>query len=449
MNHILFVTGRLAERRLRKVLAGMERREFSHEARNIGVSVAALMTARMLQRRLSDLTGVDEIIVPGLCRGYLAELSRQLGVPVARGPVDVKDLPTMFGQRPAPVKLEQHATRLFAEIVDAPLLGVEAILARAREYRRDGADVIDLGCLPDTPFPHLEDSVKALKQAGLAVSVDSLEEDELLRGGRAGADYLLSLKESSAWIAAEVEAVPVLIPQRHADLSSLYRLIDEFTRRGRAFIADSVLDPIHFGFTASLRRYAALRERYPDISVMMGVGNLTELTEADTSGINALLFGVISELRIDNALATQVSPHARRAIREADLARRMMHAARESEGLPKGIDSGLLAAHERKPFPYDEAEIRELAREIRDPSYRIEVSAAGIHIFNRDGMITTQKTAGLLPRLREAERDAAHAFYLGAELARAEIALRLGKRYTQDRDLNWGVAVAEEEEGEA
>lgn len=29
---------------------------------------------------------------------------------------------------------------------------------------------------------------------------------------------------------------------------------------------------------------------------MMGIGNLTELTEADTSGINALLFGIAAEL---------------------------------------------------------------------------------------------------------------------------------------------------------
>ena len=40
---------------------------------------------------------------------------------------------------------------------------------------------------------------------------------------------------------------------------------------------------------------------------MMGVGNLTELTEADTSGINALLFGIGAELNIAVVLTTQVS----------------------------------------------------------------------------------------------------------------------------------------------
>ena len=36
----------------------------------------------------------------------------------------------------------------------------------------------------------------------------------------------------------------------------------------------------------------ALRQRFPTVDIMLGVGNLTELTEADTSGINALLFGL-------------------------------------------------------------------------------------------------------------------------------------------------------------
>ena len=51
--------------------------------------------------------------------------------------------------------------------------------------------------------------------------------------------------------------------------------------RGKPFLADPILDPIPFGFTASLVRYHALRQRHPDVRIMMGVGNLTELTEAD------------------------------------------------------------------------------------------------------------------------------------------------------------------------
>jgi hypothetical protein len=42
--------------------------------------------------------------------------------------------------------------------------------------------------------------------------------------------------------------------------------------------------------------------------------------------------------------------------------------------------------------------------------------------------------------------DPGHAFYLGVELARAEVAWQLGKRYTQDEDLHWGCAVKQEQE---
>ena len=67
-----------------------------------------------------------------------------------------------------------------------------------------GANVIDLGCLPDTPFPHLEEAIKALKEKDYKVSVDSADTGELLRGGKAGADFLLSLNEETLAIADQV-----------------------------------------------------------------------------------------------------------------------------------------------------------------------------------------------------------------------------------------------------
>lgn len=439
--HILFLTGKLAEKRLRRVLEEMHPDEFSYEIKNMGISVAALMTAEMICRRLQDVNGADKILVPGLCRGDLEEISNRFGVPAVRGPVDLKDIPAFFGRKGNPPDLSRHAVRIFAEIVEAPMIGVPAILDRARAYRDDGADVIDIGCLPDTAFPHLEEAVQSLKQAGYSVSVDSLEEDELVRGGKAGADYLLSLNESSLWIADEVESTPVLIPEKHTDLASLYRSIEKLKIKNKPFIADSVLDPIHFGFTESIFRYHELRKRYPDIDIMMGIGNITELTEADTTGINAVLFGIISELGITSVLTTEVSPHACSAVREADKARRMMHAAKREDSLPKGIDSSLLTTHSRKPFPYTLDEIRELSEDIRDPSYRVQISREGIHVFNRDGLISADDPFELFPKLKLLEDDAPHAFYMGVELAKAQIAWQLGKRYMQDEELDWGAAV--------
>jgi dihydropteroate synthase-like protein len=232
----------------------------------------------------------------------------------------------------------------------------------------------------------------------------------------------------------------VLVPQRGGDEESLYRAIDALQARGRKFLADSILDPIPFGFTASVVRYHRLRERYPEAPILMGVGNLTELTDADTSGINALLFGIAAELRVAAVLTTQVSPHARRAVREADWARRIMHAAARQRSLPKGLSDALLTTHAKRPFPDSPEEIAATAAQVRDPSFRVQVSAEGLHVYNRDGLRQGQGAFELWPQLK-LEDDAAHAFYMGVELANAEIAWRLGKRYVQDQPLDWGCAV--------
>ena len=158
----------------------------------------------------------------------------------------------------------------------------------------------------------------------------------------------------------------------------------------------------------------------------------------------ALLLGVASELEVSAILTTEVSLHARSAVREADLARRIMHAAKEESRLPQGYHKGLMAHRDRKPFPHSPAEIAETARGVKDPSFRVQVSDEGVHVYNRDGMHVALDPYALFPKLGLAD-DAPHAFYMGVELARAEIALQLGKRYVQDERLAWGCLVSEEQ----
>ncbi|CBS88937.1 DUF6513 domain-containing protein [Azospirillum lipoferum] len=440
--HILFLTGSLAESRLRQVLDSLAPLPFEATVVNLGVKVAALATTEIVLRRLDSARGADLILLPGRFRGDIDALTNHFGAAVERGPDELEDLPQYFQRQARPLDLSRHDTRIFAEIVDAPSRDTAAILAKAAELRADGADVIDLGCLPDTPFPHLEEAIGALHDAGFAVSVDSLNPEELLRATTAGADYLLSLTEETVHLADEGDAVPVLIPTTPPDLDSLGRAVDAMTRRGRRFLVDPILEPIHHGFTDSLLRYRTVRERWPDAEILMGIGNVTELTDADTSGITAVLMGVVSELRIGNVLAVQVSPHCRRAIREFDAARRQFFAARTAHSMPRGFGNGLLCLRDRRPFVRDAAQIAETAAQIRDPNYRVEVSAEGIHLYNRDGHHRATDPFDLFPTL-DLGTDTGHAFYLGVELARAQIAWQLGKRYAQDSELRWGVATDE------
>lgn len=438
--HVLFLTGKLAEKSLVRLLQSMADAPFTWQVHELGLSVAGLMTAEMIERRLPNAMGADRVLVPGRCRGDLDAVSRRFGVPIVRGPEELVDLPQFLGRKGNPVDLSRYDTLVFAEIVDAPLLSVAAIEARARALAVDGADVIDLGCLPETPFPHLAESIAHLKSLGFTVSADSFDAEELLRAGRAGADYLLSLREDTLWIADEVASTPVLIPCDAKDLASLERAIDSFERRGRRHLADPILDPIHFGFTDSIARYHALRRARPEVPIMMGLGNVTELTHADTIGMNALLFGIASELNVAAMLVVQVSEHARSVVREADAARRLMYAARAEHALPKDYSTALLALHEKRPFAHTPEEIAALATAVRDPSFRVMVAEDGVHIFNRERHHRAQDPFALWPVLG-LENDAAHAFYLGVELARAQIAWQLGKRYAQDEALRWGAAV--------
>jgi dihydropteroate synthase-like protein len=431
---LLFLTGHLAKPRLDRIVAG----NADWTAHDIGVKVAALMTEAIIARRLPRPVAADRVILPGRCRADLDRLSRDFGATFQRGPDELKDLEKFLGRGGQEPDLTQHDLRIFAEIVEAPSLSVAEIVARAIATRAKGADVIDLGCLPDMAFPHLEDTIRALKSAGLKVSVDSADTEELKRGVGAGADFVLSLTAETLDIVKDLPCVPVLIPSQHGDLASLFPAIEKAERRNLAYLVDPILDPIHFGFTASLERYAEVRRRYPEAQMLMGTGNLTELTDADTSGITALLLGICSELQVRNVLVVQVSPHTRRTVEEHDLARRIMFAAKRDQASPRDYAAGLVQLHDRAPFSSTPAEIAENATQVKDRNFRIETAEDGIHIYNARGHHVAKDALSLFDKLDVAS-DGAHAFYLATELMKAELAFVLGKRYVQDEPLDWGV----------
>ena len=306
---VLFLTGHLAHGRLERVLAGLGPMPFEWRVHNIGVKVAALMTGEIIRRRLPRPVEADRIIVPGRCHADVGKLSADLGMRVERGPDEITDLPRYLGAKGKPPDLARYDIRLFAEIVDAATIDVTHIVLRAEALKAAGADVIDLGCLPDTPFPHLQESVRELKHRGFVVSVGTLGKFTI--GGREASTlvdrmvpcrtddlepgrtrYVLSLDEATIALAEGTSCIPVLVPRPHGDLASLIRAAEAAKARGIACILDPILDPIHFGFSDSLARYVELRRHLPDAEMMMGTGNLTELTEADTSGITAVLLGI-------------------------------------------------------------------------------------------------------------------------------------------------------------
>jgi dihydropteroate synthase len=168
----------------------------------------------------------------------------------------------------------------------------------------------------------------------------------------------------------------------------------------------------------------------------MGIGNLTELTAADSTGVNALLMAIAEEVGVRAVLTTEVIPWARGAVREIDVARRLMHYAVQQKRVPKGIDDRLVTVKDPTILAYSEAELRELQRAVTDPNFRIFTDRDTITVFNNELFVQGTDIQEIFAQLGVDE--ATHAFYLGRELMKAKLAITLGKTYRQEGALQWG-----------
>src|SRR5919106_1173665 len=326
----LFVTGKLAAPALRETLRRAEL-PFDYDVAVMKITVAALMTADWIARRLEVPAGVTRIMIPGLCQGDPAELTERFDVLAEKGPADLKRLPAFFGQADARSRYGARDVRVFAEINNVPHLDRERIVEAAGYYREAGADVIDLGL--------------------------SLDRDWLEEG--------------------------------------------------------------------------------PEV-----IGDLKELTEADTTGVTALLLGFCQELGIRNVLTTEVIDWARGAVREAVLAAKLMYFALEEGTVPKHVDGRLLTIKDEEVSPYTEAELRELQASITDPNIRIFTDADWIYAFNAERFVRGTDVNAIFDELGVEEHT--HAFYLGKELMKATIARGLGKNYRQESPLDCGYLTFDE-----
>jgi dihydropteroate synthase-like protein len=211
------------------------------------------------------------------------------------------------------------------------------------------------------------------------------------------------------------------------------------------FRIDPVIEPIGFGFAASLGRYLEVRRRYPAAEMMMGIGNLTELTDVDSAGVNVMLMGFCQELGIRSVLTTEVINWCRSAVRELDLARRLVRHACTYRVLPKHVEPGLLMLRDPKLHIHGEEMLAELAARITDRNFRIFAERGLLHVINGSMHLTGTDPFDLFAEmLQRGAIDPAHAFYLGYEMAKAVTALTLGKNYVQDQALRWGFLTREE-----
>jgi dihydropteroate synthase len=435
----LFVTGRLAEFALRQVLDRLTAEVgFDAEIAVLPITVAALMTTRWIARHLQVPSGIDKVFLPGHCSGELGAIREKTGgIPLERGPIDLSELPRYFGRSgPASPDYGAYQIEILAEINHAPRLSIDDLLAQAQLFRDEGADVIDLGCIPGSRWEGLRDAVAALKHEGFRISVDSFDPTEVTDAVDVGAELILSVDSSNRDRAADWGVEVVVIPDRPGTLEGLDENIAFLERHGVPYRIDPIIEPIGFGFAASLGRYLEIRSRYPEASMMMGVGNLTELTDVDSAGVNTVLVGFCEELGIRSVLTTAVINWARSSVREIDLARRLAHHAVSRRILPKHVEPRLVVLRDPESAVFGTQNITELQRRIRDPNWRIFAESGTIHALNNEHLLRDADPFRLFEQM--GVRDASHAFYLGYEMMKARTALTLSKTYRQDRELQWG-----------
>jgi dihydropteroate synthase len=298
--------------------------------------------------------------------------------------------------------------------------------------------VIDLGLSLDRPWlAEGPATIAALRERGLSVSIDTLDADHIRMADAAGADYVLSLTPDTIGLAEELRATPVLITHDPEDLDGLSRMAARLERLRRPYLLDSILAPINSGFAASLARYVEVRRRHPDAQILMGIANLTELTEADSTGVTALLIGFCQEIGVRAVLTTEVIGWAHGAVRETVLAAQIMHLAQRQARPPKHIDSGLVTSKDESMRAPSEEELRSMQAQISDANYRLFADGDWLYAFNGERFVREANMYALFDQLGVG--DPSHAFYLGKELMKATIARGLRKNYRQEGPLDWGL----------
>ncbi len=448
--HIHFVTGRLAEHALRDVLAELSSQVgFNYSVDVLPITVAALMTPEWIARRIAVPSEATKVMVPGYCRGNVEALQNAVNVPVEWGPRDLRQLPEYFGRgQRRPESYGAYSIEIIAEINHAPRQSLKDILNAASRLAADGADVIDVGCDPGQTWAGVAECVRALRSEGYRVSIDSLNPREIEAAVQAGAELVLSVNSTNREYARGWGCEVVAIPDEPSRLETLDETIAILQEANIPFRIDPILEPIGFGFAASLERYHQVRRRYPDANMLMGIGNLTELTDVDSAGVNVLLLAICQELQIKSVLTTQVINWARSSVRECDLARRLVYYSVTQRVPPKHLEPGLVMLRDTHLLSFGREGLAALAEQIKDNNFRIFAEDGKLHLICRgfhqehsDPFVLFHEYLDRFP----GSLDVSHAFYLGYEMAKAVTALTLGKNYRQDETLDWGFLTVPEE----
>lgn len=417
----------------------------------------------------------DLALVSGMCTASFDAVERETGVPVYRGPRHAADLHWVLPllgsvelsrsvpadeflaarrseeafselerlEREAEAELLIHGVKIgggarmkvLVEVMDAHR--VKDLRGEVERHFRNGADIVDLGFGFDATPEDVERSFRTIEQIEGPIAIDTLD-PALIEAGIFRADLVLSLCEENmgrvAPLLAEHGTAAVVIPGRRGLSENL-----EAARGAgvECLIADPLLMPAGSGLLRSLREFDGCG--YP---TFFGAGNVVELLDADSIGMNALLAAIAMEANASIIFTSEHSDKTKGSVAEMRRATEMMQLAR-GRPYPKDLGIDLLVLKEKRrrrepPAAYTTSmQAVPAPREIEyDPcgNFRIGIEGDEIVAVIHGKAVKGRRWNDIFHTiLRNGDVSLLdHAAYLGAELFKAELALRFGRSFEQD-----------------
>ena len=471
----------------------------------------------------NQLDEIDMILVPGLIKKGTREITKELGIPTFKGSTDGEDLAMVLNlieninlseDKPADKLIEEEKRkeafkfieefendeenikkllekpnnimigklpvgedfpmRVLSEIANAPFLSKEALINKCQYFVDSGADMIDIGMAAGEDFsdkiPELIETLRPIV-GDRPLSIDTLNAKEIKVAAEHGIDFVLSLdlgNNSEVQDILKEKGIPaVLLPTNFSQgispktplerVEAMHQLIKD--TEGLDYVADLILDPVNS--SSIVESIIACHEFHKTNKAPMffGVGNVTELMDADSGGVNVLLAGIGMELGVSILFTPEESGKTRGSVYELATASKMMFLAKNRKSIPKDLGINMVVykdKHKRNDIILNERDgIPETTLEkplkfVRDSAGSFKISVDYATTVEKSKVIAThfKKNKADLVIVGHSAKEVyeeiitknlvtrmEHAAYLGSELQKAEIAMITGKDYVQDFDL--------------
>ncbi|MDO5848388.1 MAG: dihydropteroate synthase-like protein [Methanobrevibacter sp.] len=471
----------------------------------------------------NELDNIDLILVPGLIKKDTDEITEALQIPTFKGSTDGADLAMVLNllesielstSKPADKLIEEEKRkealkfiddfendeklreellkkpnnilvknlpvgedfpmRVLAEIANAPFLSKEELIKKCQFFVDSGADMIDIGMAAGEDYSdRIPDLIETLRPivGDRPLSIDTLNSKEIKVACEHGIDLVLSLDLGNYSkvidTLKEYDVPAVLLPTNFSKgitpktPQERVELMEELIEKteGLTYIADMILDPVN---SSSIVESIIACDDFHKINpapMFFGVGNVTELMDADSGGVNVLLAGIGMELGVSVLFTPEESGKTRGSVHELAVASKMMFLAKNRGSIPKDLGINLVEfkdKHKKLQTPLPDIEDLELitpgepikfSRDVAgsfkiviDYGTSVENSKIIVVHFKKNApdLVFEGKTAKEIYDeiiKKDLVTKLEHAAYLGAELEKAEIAMNTRKDYVQDFDL--------------